>query len=148
MNLAEKSLIETVLRKCEEWRCCACSSIKDVEELLNRMGFFDRLHSDVILDIEQLKTKVESVANAGHFLGFDFPEISELHNAASTLKWCSKVVSYCFKSPSREVTMQKLAFVWLRSEMCSVWLGLFILVCIVFFFNSLTCDPSTYYAGC
>ncbi|XP_010695167.1 lysine-specific demethylase JMJ17 isoform X2 [Beta vulgaris subsp. vulgaris] len=102
VNLAEKSLIETVLRKCEEWRCCACSSIKDVEELLNRMGFFDRLHSDVILDIEQLKTKVESVANAGHFLGFDFPEISELHNAASTLKWCSKVVSYCFKSPSRE----------------------------------------------
>lgn len=99
-------LIETVLKKCEEWRCCACSCLKDVEEMLNRKDIFNRLHSDDFLDIEQLKTKVESLANVGQSLGFDFPEISLLWNAASTLKWCLKVLMYRFVPSSFEVTMQ------------------------------------------
>lgn len=110
VNLVEKTLIETIMKKCEEWRCCACSSLKDVEEMLNRRDVFNRLHSNMILDIEQLRTKVESAANTGHSLGFDFPEIPLLRNAASTLSWCSKVLVCRVETPSLEVTLRKL--VW------------------------------------
>lgn len=102
VKLAEKGLIENILKKCEEWRCCACSSLKDVEGLLNRKDAFKRSHSDAILDIEQLRTKVESVANAGHSLGFAFSEISLLWNAASIMKWCSKVLIFRFEPPTLE----------------------------------------------
>ncbi|XP_021735832.1 lysine-specific demethylase 5D-like [Chenopodium quinoa] len=102
VKLEEKMLIETVLKNCEEWRCCACSSLKDVEEIFDRKDIFNGLHGDVIVDIEQLRSKVENVADAGQSLGFDFPEISILWSAASTLKWCSKVLMFRFELPSIE----------------------------------------------
>ncbi|XP_057525455.1 lysine-specific demethylase JMJ17 isoform X2 [Amaranthus tricolor] len=102
VNLVEKTLIETIMKKCEEWRCCACTSLKDVDQMFNRRDVFNRHHSNMILDIEKLRTKVESAANTGHSLGFDFPEIPLLRNAASTLSWCSKVLVCRVETPSLE----------------------------------------------
>lgn len=102
VKVAEKMLIETVLKKCEDWRCCACSTLKDLEDMFNRKDILDRHNDYLILDIEKLKSKVESVANAGQSMGFDFPEISIFWNAAATLKWCSRVLILRFKSPSFE----------------------------------------------
>ncbi|XP_074264811.1 lysine-specific demethylase JMJ17-like [Silene latifolia] len=99
---AEKALLENVLRNCEEWRCSAYSSLKDVEKLLNRKDYLVKQCSDVTSDIDKLRSEVETVVAAGLSLGFDFSEFSILRSAASTLQWCSRVFLLSKEIPSLE----------------------------------------------
>ncbi|KAH9620864.1 hypothetical protein KSS87_016795 [Heliosperma pusillum] len=99
---AEKVLLENVMRNCEEWRCSAYSSLKNIDKLLNRKDIFIKQCSDVTSDIDNLRSEVESVVAAGLSLGFDFSELSLLRNAASTLQWCSRVLLLSKEVPSLE----------------------------------------------
>ncbi|GMH09395.1 hypothetical protein Nepgr_011236 [Nepenthes gracilis] len=102
VSLAERMRIETLLKSCEEWKHGAFSWLKEVEDILNFENIGDGMGSDVILKIEELVTTMESVIATGFSLGFDFPEISMLQNACSTLQWCSRVISLCSVAPSFE----------------------------------------------
>ncbi|KAL9242822.1 hypothetical protein vseg_016785 [Gypsophila vaccaria] len=98
----EKALLENVLRNCEEWRCSAYSCLKDVKELLNRQDVISQQCHDVTSDIDKLRSTVESTTSSGLSLRFDFPEISLLQNAASTLHWCSRILLCHLEIPSLE----------------------------------------------
>lgn len=103
ISLKEQTELEKVINNCERWQNHASSLLQDARCLLDTDDIGDGLSNSLVSKIEQLITSMESAANCGLSLGFDFHEISELQNACSTLHWCKKALSFLSVSPSLEV---------------------------------------------
>ncbi|KAL9434409.1 hypothetical protein AB3S75_029115 [Citrus x aurantiifolia] len=102
ISLKEQTELEKVINNCERWQNHASSLLQDARCLLDKDDIGDGLSNSLVSKIEQLITSMESAANCGLSLGFDFHEISELQNACSTLHWCKKALSFLSVSPSLE----------------------------------------------
>ncbi|XP_050266962.1 lysine-specific demethylase JMJ17 isoform X1 [Quercus robur] len=102
ISLDERRVLETFLKKCEEWVCDACSLLQDVGLIFNMCNVGDGIGNCVISKVECMVSKVESTMKSGLSLGFDFREIPELQDACSTLQWCKKALSFCSGAPAFE----------------------------------------------
>ncbi|XWS48929.1 hypothetical protein CRYUN_Cryun13aG0119400 [Craigia yunnanensis] len=102
ITLEQQSVLEEVLEKCMEWKHGAYSLLQDVECLYGVTDIGDGRSNGLISKIEHLVNLLESAIKAGLSLGLDFPEIPKLQNACSTLRWCNKVLSFCYLTPPYE----------------------------------------------
>ena len=108
ISLDERRVLETFLKKCEEWVCDACSLLQDVGRIFNMCNIGDGIGNCVISKVECMVSKVEATMKSGLSLGFNFREIPELQDACSTLQWCKKALSFCSGAPAFEVIFLKL----------------------------------------
>ncbi|KAL4603864.1 hypothetical protein ACB092_10G153600 [Castanea dentata] len=102
ISLDERRVLETFLKKCEEWVCDACTLLQDVGRIFSMCNIGDGIGNCVISKMECMVSKVESTMKSGLSLGFDFCEIPELQDACSTLQWCKKALSFCSGAPAFE----------------------------------------------
>ncbi|KAL8141640.1 hypothetical protein V2J09_014672 [Rumex salicifolius] len=93
VSFAERSMIETLLKKCEKWKCDACCLLKNTEDVFNVTIVGNEISYDLVLKINKLVQSTEGLKAAGLSLGFNFPEMPRVENAFLTLRWCSKVIS-------------------------------------------------------
>lgn len=108
ISLEESRVLETVLRNCKEWEHDACSALQDAMCIFDLSDMGDGMGKCLILKIESVVSKIESVIKSGSSLHFDFCEIPDLQGAHSTLQWCKKVLSFCSGAPAFEVIFLKL----------------------------------------
>ncbi|KAG6685054.1 hypothetical protein I3843_12G093300 [Carya illinoinensis] len=102
ISLEESRVLETVLRNCKEWEHDACSALQDAMCIFDLSDMGDGMGKCLILKIESVVSKIESVIKSGSSLHFDFCEIPDLQGAHSTLQWCKKVLSFCSGAPAFE----------------------------------------------
>lgn len=96
-------MLETVLKKCEEWEHEARSLLQDAGCIFGSSNIGDGIGDCLISKMECVSSKIESVTKSGLSLGFDFREIPELQGDCSALQWCKKALSFCSGAPSFEV---------------------------------------------
>uniref|UniRef100_A0A2P2MIU6 Lysine-specific demethylase rbr-2 n=1 Tax=Rhizophora mucronata TaxID=61149 RepID=A0A2P2MIU6_RHIMU len=102
ISLEEQRMLEIVLKNCEEWEKVAYSALQDVQCLCNASSLGDGKDNGLIMRIEVLIARIESITKSGCSLVFDFAAIPKLQNAHSMLLWCTKVFSFCPIVPSFE----------------------------------------------
>lgn len=107
ISLEESRVLETVLKNCKDWEHDACSVLQDAMCILELSDIGDGMGKSLILKIESIVSKIESVIKGGSSLHFDFCGIPELQGALSTLQWCKKVLSFCSGAPAFEVIFLK-----------------------------------------
>ncbi|CAL9030117.1 unnamed protein product [Prunus brigantina] len=102
VSLKEKTMLETVLMNCEEWKHDACSLLQDISCLFDMRISGDGIRDGLISKIESLVKRIESMENTGLSLAFDFDELAKLKDVCSMLQWCKKALSFCSGAPSFE----------------------------------------------
>ncbi|PIN05226.1 hypothetical protein CDL12_22235 [Handroanthus impetiginosus] len=100
--LEECSLLEQILKKCEEWEQDASSLLQKVEHLLNIDIISGGITSGLIPSLERQVLPIETAIKAGISLGLDFKMIPKLQDACSMLNWCIKALSYSTIIPTLE----------------------------------------------
>lgn len=100
--LKERSLLETVLKDCEDWKNDAGSLLQDARYFFDMTNISDEFTGVLISRIESLVTRIESVKKTGLSFGLDLDEIPKLEDACSALQWCEKALSFCSNIPSFE----------------------------------------------
>ncbi|BBH03352.1 transcription factor jumonji domain-containing protein [Prunus dulcis] len=106
VSLKEKTMLETVLMNCEEWKHDAFSLLQDISCLFDMRISGDGIRDSLISKIESLVKRIESMENTGLSLAFDFDELAKLKDDvdglmngvenscgtyASSALWCSLV---------------------------------------------------------
>lgn len=97
-------MLKTVERHCIEWEQSACSLLHDIVGLLNEDVACDGNFCSLIPKLGSQIHLLGSIIEAGVSLKFEFPAISKLQDAHSTLQWCFKVLSFSDLIPKLEVS--------------------------------------------
>lgn len=121
VSLKEKTMLETVLMNCEEWKHDACSLLQDISCLFDMRISGDGIRDGLISKIESLVKRIESMENTGLSLAFDFDELAKLKDVCSMLQWCKKALSFCSGAPSFEVILLNPAitkFYVMTAQLC------------------------------
>ncbi|KAK6935388.1 JmjN domain [Dillenia turbinata] len=106
--LEEKEMLENVLRNCKEWMDGAASVLHEAKSLLEMDDTATGMTEGSTRRIKQLITHMESVADAGLLLAFDFNEIPRLQDACSALNWCHKALAIRDVTPPLEEVQELL----------------------------------------
>ncbi|KAJ4954062.1 hypothetical protein NE237_030894 [Protea cynaroides] len=102
VSLKEPEMLQRLLERCEAWEHDVHSFLDCGKSMFNMKDIGIEIMNGLTERIEGLVTSIKIVTTAGLSLGFDFDEIPQLQNTASSLEWCLKVLSYCSCSPLLE----------------------------------------------
>ena len=124
VSLKERSMLETVLRDCDEWKNDASSLLQETAQLFDVADICDGSVGIITSRTDCLVARIESVIKKGFSFGFDLDEIPKLKDACSALHWCKNALSFCSGAPSFKVT--NLSYDDMMSFMVSSHLELYI----------------------